>query len=113
MGKNVCKNVCLVNLKLPQFNSTQADVTEIMSISRKLRDVGKADEDEMLHGFSKAYASLRTAIANPSITLTTEYVKPKRLQMDVQTAVSKFADFRTLNKKSYQYYYYHSFLFFM
>jgi hypothetical protein len=103
----------LASLRLPQFSSIQAVVTAIMSSCRKPRDLGTAVEDQMLLGSTKAYAPLRTAIANPNITLTTEYVKPKRLQMDVQTAVSKFADFRTLNKKSCQYYHCHSFFFIM
>jgi hypothetical protein len=42
----------------------------------------------MLQGLIKEYASLRIAIDNSNINLSTDYVKTKLLQMDVETKVS-------------------------
>jgi hypothetical protein len=59
----------LVSLKLEHFNSIQAYVTKRMSVSQKLRDIGKEVDDEMLatlmlQGLTKEYAPLRIAIEN-------------------------------------------------
>lgn len=79
----------LVSTRLEPFNSIQAYVTEIMSISQKLRDIGKEVHDRMLttlmlQGLTKQYAPVRIAIENSNINITTDYVKTKLLPLDVE-----------------------------
>ena len=84
----------LVNLKLEQISSVQAYVTEFMTIAQSLRDTGKEGDDEMLAALmlqvlSKEYMSLKIAIQNSNIELTSDYVKTKLLQLDAEAEVKK------------------------
>jgi len=84
----------LVNLKLEQISSVQAYVTEFMTIAQSLRDTGKEGDDEMLAALmlqvlSKEYMSLKIAIQNSNIELTSDYVKTKLLQLDAEAEVKE------------------------
>ena len=70
----------LVSLKLDQISSVKAYVTEFMTITLSLRDIGKEVDYEMLaalmlQGLSKEYTPLKIAIENSNIELTSDYVK--------------------------------------
>ena len=84
----------LVSLKLEQFSSVQAYVTEIMTIAQSLGDIGKEVDDEMLaalmlQGLSEEYTPLKIAIENSNIELTSDYVKKKLLQLDAEAEDEK------------------------
>ena len=84
----------LVSLKLEQFSSVQAYVTEIMTIAQSLRDIGKEVDDEMLaalmlQGLSKEYTPLKIAIENSNIELMSDYVKTNLLQLDAEAEDEK------------------------
>lgn len=70
----------LVSLKLNQFNSIGAYVTELLNVAQQLGELGKPIDDEllaamMLAGLPEEYTPMRLALENTSITLTTNYIK--------------------------------------
>lgn len=98
----------LVSQKLSMYSSPRVYVNEILSLANQLADMDKEVDDEllaalMLQGLGEQYEPMRMAIENSNITLTTDYVKTKLLQIDV-TSTNEDSSQNALSaakKKSY------------